>query len=67
LSGKSLKDECYIPLFADWVIKKGSLKIREVKADSEWFGVTYQEDRLTAQARIAGLIDAGVYPPRLWG
>jgi NDP-sugar pyrophosphorylase family protein len=61
------KSECYLPMAADWFIKKGFLKIRVLKADSEWFGVTYKEDRETAVNRIAELVSQGVYPASLWG
>jgi dTDP-glucose pyrophosphorylase len=61
------KSECYLPLAADWFIKKGFLKIRVLKADSEWFGVTYKEDREAAVSRIAQLVSQGVYPASLWG
>jgi hypothetical protein len=60
------KSECYLPLAADWFIKKGFLKIRVLKADSEWFGVTYKEDREAAVNRIAQLVSQGVYPASLW-
>ncbi|MDR2184559.1 MAG: hypothetical protein LBO80_02660 [Treponema sp.] len=66
-SGSELKSECYLPLAVDWFIKKGFLKIRVLKADSEWFGVTYKEDRETAINRIAELVSQGVYPALLWG
>jgi dTDP-glucose pyrophosphorylase len=65
-SGKEPKSECYIPLAADWLIKKGYLKVKALSAESEWFGVTYQEDRAEAQRRMAELTAAGVYPERLW-
>lgn len=61
------KNECYIPRAADWFIKNGLLTIRALKANAEWFGVTYKEDREAAVNRIAELIAAGVYPPDLWG
>jgi dTDP-glucose pyrophosphorylase len=66
-SGKDPKGECYIPLAADWFIKNNILKVRALKADSEWFGVTYQEDREAAQRRTAELTKTGVYPSPLWG
>jgi dTDP-glucose pyrophosphorylase len=61
------KSECYLPLAADWFIKTGLLKIRVLKANSEWFGVTYKEDREAAVNRIAELVSQGIYPASLWG
>jgi dTDP-glucose pyrophosphorylase len=65
-AGNQLKSECYLPLAADWFIKNGLLKIRVLRSDSAWFGVTYQEDRAAAVNRIADLVARGVYPPELW-
>jgi hypothetical protein len=64
--GGEPKSECYLPMAADWMIRQGLLKFRVLPADSEWFGVTYREDRETAARRIGELVRAGVYPPSLW-
>jgi len=61
-----IKSECYIPHAADQFIKKGIIKIKALRANSDWFGVTYREDRETAVKKLADLTDAGVYPPSLW-
>ena len=60
------KNECYLTRAADWFIKSGLLTIRTLKADSDWFGVTYKEDQETAISRIADLVTNGVYPASLW-
>ena len=60
------KSECYLPMAADWMIRGGMLRFRPLRADAEWFGVTYREDRENAARRIAELAAAGVYPPALW-
>jgi len=65
-SGGELKSECYLPKASDWFIRNGYLKMRVLKADSEWFGVTYKEDKETAIKRLAELTRAGVYPDSLW-
>ncbi|GHU21593.1 nucleotidyltransferase [Spirochaetia bacterium] len=61
-----VKSECYLPLFADWLVQTKRCAIRSLSADSEWFGVTYQGDRERTTARIAELIAEGVYPDSLW-
>ena len=66
-SGKELKSECYLPKASDWFIKNNFLRMRVVEADSEWFGVTYQEDKETAIKRLAALTEQGVYQVSLWG
>jgi hypothetical protein len=64
--GKEAKSECYIPLAVDWLVRNKLLKIKSLAAQSEWFGVTYQEDRAKAERRVTELINAGIYPPGLW-
>jgi hypothetical protein len=52
---------------ADWFIRNSLLDISVLEADSEWFGVTYKEDREPAVSRISRFVEQGVYPPSLWG
>ena len=66
VSGRELKKECYLPMASDWLIKSGYLKMRALMAGSEWFGVTYQEDREMALKRIRTLCSEGIYPEPLW-
>jgi len=66
-SGRELKSECYLPKASDWFIKNNYLKMRVVSADSEWFGVTYKEDKEAAIKRLTALTSEGVYPEPLWG
>jgi len=61
-----IKSECFIPKAADYFIKQGIARIRVLKADSDWFGVTYREDRESAVKKLAELTAAGVYPESLW-
>ena len=64
--GKEPKKECYIPTASDWLIKNNYLRMRAVWADSEWFGITYQEDKAVAIRRLSTLTAEGVYPESLW-
>jgi len=66
VSGKELKSECYLPKASDWFIRNNYLKMRALYADSEWFGVTYKEDKETAIKRLQALTAGGVYPEQLW-
>ena len=65
-SGMEPKSECYIPRASDWFINNNFLKMRALKADSEWFGVTYKEDKEAAIKRLTALTAQGVYPDTLW-
>ena len=65
-SGRELKSECYLPKASDWLIKNNYIKIRALQADSEWFGVTYKEDKEAAIKRLEALTATGVYSAPLW-
>jgi dTDP-glucose pyrophosphorylase len=60
------KNECFIPRAADHFIKQGSVKIKSLDANSDWFGVTYREDREAAIKKIDELTRTGIYPASLW-
>lgn len=60
------KSEFYIPMVVFEMIKAGQVKVEVLKADSPWFGVTYQEDKPFVVEQIRKLTDQGVYPARLW-
>ena len=60
------KSEFYIPFVVFEMIKTGKAKVEVLKADSPWFGVTYQEDKPFVIEQIQKLTDQGVYPARLW-
>ena len=66
VSGKEPKKECYLPMASDWFIRNNYLRMRAVRADSEWFGITYKEDKDMAFKRLSALTAQGVYPESLW-
>jgi len=63
----NIKSECFIPKAVDCFIKNGSIKVKVLPANSDWFGVTYKEDKEAAIRKIDDLTKAGVYPASLWG
>ena len=60
------KSEFYIPFVVFEMIKTGMAKVEVLKADSPWFGVTYQEDKKFVIEQIQQLTDQGIYPEKLW-
>ncbi|MCF7837167.1 MAG: NTP transferase domain-containing protein [Candidatus Marinimicrobia bacterium] len=64
--GQELKSEFFIPIIARELVFTGQARIRVLPCGERWFGVTYQEDKPTTQARIRELIAAGTYPTPLW-
>jgi hypothetical protein len=64
--GMELKSEFYIPTALDTLIKNKTIKVRVLKSESKWFGVTYKEDKAIVVEKLNALIDKGVYPSNLW-
>lgn len=65
--GKDLtKEEYLLPTVIGNELKKGTIQVRCLKTDDQWFGVTYQADKEAAKKEIRDLIYAGVYPFRLY-
>ena len=60
------KSEIYIPSVVFEIIQEGKGTVKVLKADSPWFGVTYQDDKPLVVNKINQLIEAGEYPHKLW-
>lgn len=60
------KAEYYIPLAINELVTSGRASVKVLDTDSQWFGVTYSEDRPAVVEKIAALVEAGEYPARLW-
>ena len=65
-NGSELKSEYCIPTVVDELISDGQVKVKILETDSQWFGVTYKEDKEPVVSSINGLIAQGVYPNKLW-
>jgi len=65
-NSRELKTECYLPKASDWFIRNNYLQIRALTAGTEWFGITYKEDKEAAIKRLTDLTAQGVYPESLW-
>jgi hypothetical protein len=66
LNSGNLKSECYIPLSVGELVAGGRLRVKVLRTDDEWFGVTYREDRPHVVESIGKLIAAGNYRAKLW-
>lgn len=62
----NLKAEFFIPLLVDKLIREQTATVEILDTTSKWFGVTYPEDRPDTVAKIKALVDAGVYPEKLF-
>jgi hypothetical protein len=60
------KAEFYIPKVMSNLMAEGKGKCKVFTNTSDWFGVTYPEDKETVQKAINELIAKGKYPEKLW-
>ena len=60
-----LKDEYLLPDVVDALVKKGT-PVTVMRTSDKWFGITYQEDKLTARAAFQKLYAEGAYKNDLY-
>lgn len=61
-----LKAECYVPTTMNELVQAGEARVKVLRSDGTWFGVTYREDQPSAVESLHRLIEGGYYPKRLW-
>jgi UTP-glucose-1-phosphate uridylyltransferase len=64
--GQELKSEYFIPILINDNIISGRIRTKVLACDSNWFGVTYIEDKPMARHEILQLVGQGEYPRNLW-
>lgn len=60
------KAEFLLPNIVGDLVQEKRARVKVLASDEQWFGMTYKADRPRVQQAIRTLIDAGVYPERLW-
>jgi len=65
-NGNELKSECYIPSTVNDLVIAGQARVKVLRTQDSWFGVTYREDRPQVVESIRQLIAKGAYPEKLW-
>lgn len=60
------KSELYIPFVVNELIQDKRIRLKILGSKDQWFGVTYKEDKENAVHQIRNLIEAGIYPEKLW-
>lgn len=58
--------EYLIPNIVDEQIKNNLAKVKVIKTNSVWLGVTYKEDKEIVVKEIQELINKNIYPENLW-
>ena len=65
-NGGDLKKEIYIPSTVNDILVAGQGKVKMLKRNDPWFGVTYRQDHAHVVESVKRLIAKGTYPERLW-
>lgn len=65
-NGGELKSESFIPSTINDLVIAGLARVKVLRTNDSWFGVTYREDRPRVVESICQLINRGDYPERLW-
>ena len=63
---ENLKAEYLLPTIIGELLGEGKLAVKVLKSGDKWFGVTYKEDKDAVVSAVRGLVDAGVYPEKLF-
>lgn len=63
---QTLKGEFYMPIVVNNLIKNNLATLKVLPTTSQWFGVTYKEDKPVVVQKIQDLVDQGIYPSKLW-
>jgi len=59
--------EFLLPEAVNQLVVRRRATVKVLPSPEPWYGLTYQADTARAKERIGALVDAGVYPRRLWG
>lgn len=60
------KNEIYLPFVAQEMMNEGLISINAIKSDSDWFGITYFEDKDNAVNSLESYTSSNKYPSPLW-
>lgn len=60
------KSEFLIPTAIDYMIDAGSIRVKVLPTDSQWFGMTYAEDMPAVREAFAQMAAEGIYPTPLF-
>ncbi|MDR2362767.1 MAG: nucleotidyltransferase [Prevotellaceae bacterium] len=65
-TGHNPKSEFFIPYAVNELIQRGIASVHVLSTSSQWFGITYKEDRPTVVQRLRQLHNDGTYPEQLF-
>ena len=62
----SNKVEFYLPVVADSLISSRKARVKVLRTEDRWYGVTYKEDKPVVTEAVRKMHMQGTYPLRLW-
>ena len=65
-SGPDVKSESYLSSTVNELVLTGQARVKVLRTNDSWAGVTYREDHPRVVETIRRLVDRGDYPKRLW-
>ncbi len=60
------KGEYFLPTVVSQLIDEGKARVKVLRSEDKWYGVTYREDKPAVVAAIAEKTASGLYPDNLW-
>ena len=66
LAENPAKAEYFLPSVVSQLIDEGKARVKVLRSEDKWYGVTYREDKPTVVSAIAEKTTSGLYPDRLW-
>ena len=66
LAENPAKAEYFLPTVVSQLIDEGRARVKVLRSEDKWYGVTYREDKPTVVSAIAEKTKSGLYPDRLW-
>jgi NDP-sugar pyrophosphorylase family protein len=65
--GSDPKAEYFLPARIGDLVASRRARVKVLPTDEKWFGITYPEDRVLVEQAVTERVEAGLYPPSLWG
>ena len=66
LAENPVKAEYFLPTVVSQLIDEGRARVKVLRSEDKWYGVTYREDKPAVVAAIAEKTASGLYPDNLW-
>ena len=66
LAEDPLKAEYFLPAVVSGLTSEGRARVKVLRSEDKWYGITYREDKPAVTAAIAEKTASGLYPDRLW-